>query len=134
MWLSLAQTHLKKKLTFFHLQDLFNSAGHWLQACGIYQKILYPYMNAEPLIPLPKKALNEGLKPVQLLMLFVVWSFGIALGSLAILAELAVGTKNKHQRKMKVKENAWEIQTVTTANGDSGQGHEDDISVLQEAE
>ena len=88
-------------------------------------------MNAEPLIPLPKNVLNEGLKPVQLLMLFVVWSFGIALGLLAILAELAVGTKNKHQRKMKVKENAWEMQTVTTANGDSGQGHEDDISVLR---
>ena len=92
-------------------------------------------MNAEPLIPLPKNVLNEGLEPVQLLMLFLVWSIGIALGSLAILAELAVGTKNKHQRKMKFKKNAWEMQTMT-ANGDSGQGHEDDISVsvLQEAE
>ena len=91
-------------------------------------------MNAEPLIPLPKKVLNEGLKPIQLLMLFLVWSFGITLGSLAFLAELAVGTKNKHQRKMKVKENALEIPTVTTANGDSCQGHEDDISVLREFE
>ena len=97
MGLSLAQTHLKKKLTFFHLQDLFNSAGHWFQAFGIYQKILDPYMNEEPLIP------------------------------------LVVVTKNKHKRKMKLKKNAWEMQTITTANGDSGQGNEDDISVLQES-
>ena len=34
---------------------------------------------------------------------------------------------------MKLKKNAWEMQTITTANGDSGQGNEDDISVLQES-
>ena len=101
MGLSLAETQLKKKLTFFHLQDHFNSAGHWLQACGIYKQILDNYMTREPLIPLPKQSLNQGLTPLQLLGLWMLWSFGIALGSLAFLAELAVGTKNKHQRKMK---------------------------------
>ena len=49
------------------------------------------------------------------------------------LIPLVVVTKNKHKRKMKLKKNAWEMQTITTANGDSGQGNEDDISVLQES-
>ena len=60
----------------------------------MFEKILDPYMNAEPLIPLPKKKPNESLKPVQLLMLFVVWAFGITLGISAFLAEFWVGAKS----------------------------------------
>ena len=61
-------------------------------------KILDDYMNAEPLIPLPKQIPNASLESVQLLMLFLLWAVGMALGILAFLVELAVGLKAKQHK------------------------------------
>ena len=47
-------------------------------------------MNEEPLIPLPKQRPNDGLEPVELLMLFLLWAVGITLGIFAFLAELSL--------------------------------------------
>ena len=52
-------------------------------------------MNAEPLIPLPKKKPNESLKPVQLLMVFLLWAFVITLGISTFMAEFGFGAKTK---------------------------------------
>ena len=75
-------------LRVFYLQDIFHSTAHWLQDCGIYRKIAEPYLNAEPLIPLPKVRDNEALGPDQLITLWLIWACGITLGTLAFLLEL----------------------------------------------
>ena len=85
------------------MQDVIPSATYWLQACGIFEKILDDYMNAEPLIPLPKQRPNTGLEPVELLKLFLLWAVGMTLAILAFLAEVMLGVKAKHR--------------VTTQNG-----------------
>ena len=91
----------KLTITFYdlsHFQDVFHSATHWLHACGIFAKILDDYMNAKPFIPLPKQRHNEGLKSVQLLMLFLILAFGLTLGILAFFVEFSVGPKRKQHK------------------------------------
>ena len=57
-------------------------------------------MNAKPFIPLPKQRHNEGLKPVQLLMLFLILAFGLTIGVLAFFVELLVGPKGKQLKEL----------------------------------
>ena len=83
------------------MQDVFHSATHWLQACGIFYKLENDVLNAKPFIPLPKQRLNEALKPVQLMMVFLLLAFGIALGILAFMVELMVGVKTKKDKGKK---------------------------------
>ena len=75
-------------------------------------KILDGYMNAEPLIPLPKQRHNEALKPVQLIMLFLLWGFGLTIGVLAFLVEHAARVKAKQQKGRLVwqKDEEWKEQ------------------------
>ena len=80
---------------FPYLQDIFHSTTHWLHASGIFGKIKDEHMDAEFLIPLPKKRPNSGLEPIQLLMLFLLWVLGITIGTLTLLAELMIGVKTK---------------------------------------
>ena len=58
-----------------------------MQDCGIYRKIAEPYLNAEPLLTLPKVRDNEALGPDQLVMLWLIWACGVILGTLAFLVE-----------------------------------------------
>ena len=85
---------LNKVLILFNSQEIFHSATHWLQASGIYEELVDPYLNSEPLIPLPKVRVNEALSPEQLIMLWLIWACGIILGILAFFFELIakVGT------------------------------------------
>ena len=83
-------------LLIYYLQDIFHSTSHWLQDCGIYRKIAEPYLNAEPLIPLPKVRDNEALVPDQLIALWLIWACGITLGTLVFLLELTSIKQLKH--------------------------------------
>ena len=44
-------------------------------------------MNKIPLIPLPKQSEDEPLKPIQLVMLWLIWASGILLSLVAFLIE-----------------------------------------------
>ena len=93
-------------LLIYYLQDIFHSTSHWLQDCGIYRKIAEPYLNAEALLPLPKVRYNEPLGPDQLIMLWLIWACGIALGTLLFLAELTAsrsGGRRKGEREGRVR-------------------------------
>ena len=62
---------------------------HWMQAAGIFPKIMDPYMNALPEQPLRKlRDPDEALKPVQIIMLFIVWGFGTACAIISFVVEL----------------------------------------------
>ena len=62
---------------------------HWMQAGGIFPKIMDPYMNALPDQPLPKlRDPDASLEVVQILMLFIVWGTGVTFGIIAFVAEL----------------------------------------------
>ena len=81
------------------MQDIFHSSVHWLQACGIYRKIVDSY-DTEPLIPLPKVRSDEALGADQLIMLWLIWACGLALGILAFMFELCTSVSfnnfNRH--------------------------------------
>ena len=47
-----------------------------------------PYLNAEPLIPVPKVRINEAFTVEQLIMLWLIWASGVTLGTLAFMFEL----------------------------------------------
>ena len=64
-----------------------------LQATGIFLKNYNNYEDRP--IPLQKLRNNEALEPTQLIMLFVLWAFGMTLGSLICLMELSVGVRAK---------------------------------------
>ena len=55
-------------------------------------------MNAEPLYPLPKQRDNDSLKLVQLLMLFLIWSFGTTIALLLFFFELVIGARQNAER------------------------------------
>ena len=65
-------------------------------------------MNAEPLIPLPKQRHNEALKPVQLIMLFLLWGFGLTIGVFVFTVERAAGVKAIQQKGQK--DGEWKEQ------------------------
>ena len=64
---------------------------HWLQASGIFSKIKYPYMNKNPLIPLPKQSEGEALRPIQMVTVMIVWGSGVIIGFFSFLLELTKG-------------------------------------------
>ena len=62
---------------------------HWMQATGIFPKIMDPYMNALPEQPLRKlRDPDEALMPVQIIMLFIVWGFGTAFAIISFVVEI----------------------------------------------
>ena len=68
---------------------------HWLQAGGIFRKILDPFMNAQPNIPLERlRGADEALQPVQIIMLFVIWGFGMACALISFIGELGDDVQN----------------------------------------
>ena len=81
------------------LLDVFHSATHYLHASGIFVRFMNDYMDATPLIPLPNQRLEmKGLEPIQLFMLFLLWTGGIILGILAFLVEISVCSKGARSR------------------------------------
>ena len=71
------------------LKDVFHMGTHWMQAGGIFPKIMDPYMNALPDQPLRRLRDPDGaLEVVQILMLFIVWGVGTALAIIAFVGEL----------------------------------------------
>ena len=88
---------------------------HWLQACGIFSKIMDPFMNdpTDPLKPLPKKSLNESLKVIQLIGLWLMWAIGVAAGLLAFFVEAMAGVKAKWHSHRAVRQNFQERQEQT---------------------
>ena len=96
---------------------------HWLQASGVVAHILDPYMNREAIAQLPKKtSSNEPLNLVQLIMLWLIWASGMAVGTLAFLVELKFGslgkarTLNYNMRKGSMV--AWGKEENVTTDGD----------------
>ena len=70
-------------------------------------------MNREAIAQLPKKtSSNEPLYLVQLIMLWLIWASGMALGTLAFLAELKFGSLSKERRV------AWAKEENIPTNGD----------------
>ena len=62
---------------------------HWMQATGIFPKIMDPYMNALPEEPLRRlRDPDSALQVVQIIMLFMVWGFGTVCAIIAFVAEL----------------------------------------------
>ena len=76
-------------------QDVFHMGTHWMQAGGIFRKILDPFMNAQPDLPLKRlRGADEALKPEQLTMLFIVWGFGMSCALLSFVGELGDEVQN----------------------------------------
>ena len=62
---------------------------HWMQATGIFPKIMDPYMNALPEEPLRRlRDPDSALQVVQIIMLFMVWGFGTVCAIIAFVGEL----------------------------------------------
>ena len=119
------RNHTEASLNVFDafLQELFNLPVHWLQASGVVAHILDPYMNREAIAQLPKKtSSNEPLNLVQLIMLWLIWASGMAVGTLAFLVELKFGslgkarTLNYNMRKGSMV--AWGKEENVTTDGD----------------
>ena len=80
---------------------LLTSQRHFLQATGIFLKNYNNYEDRP--IPLPKlRPPDEALKLTQLIMLFVLWGFGMTLGSLTFLMELGLGVKARGNKPSKI--------------------------------
>ena len=56
------------------------------------------HMNAEPLIPLPKKNTDKPLNITQLMGIWFIWGISITAGILVFLGELLVGIRAKHPK------------------------------------
>ena len=87
-------------LLFHKLQDLFHSTTYWLKACGIFDRFVDKYMEAEPYIPLPKENVNQPLVFDQLMMLWIIWVGGLAAGILAFFGEFIAGCIPKDQKRL----------------------------------
>ena len=61
------------------------------------------HMNAEPLIPLPKKNTDKPLNVRQLMGLWFIWGISAAAGILVFLTEFLVGIKAKHPKNLTIK-------------------------------
>ena len=94
---------------FFCLQDLFHSAGHWLQAGGIWKHHLEPYMTRQRLYPLPRQRETEGLNLIQLVMLWIVWAGGLTIAVLSFLVELVTRGKVERLNDVVVMKNQNEV-------------------------
>ena len=79
-----------------------------MQATGIFLKNYNNYEDSP--IPLPKLRVNEALQITQLIMLFVLWGFGLTLGSLIFLMELGLGGRTKENKLSKV---AWRKEGIS---------------------
>ena len=78
------------------LQDVFHMGTHWMQAGGIFPKIMDEYMNALPDQPQRKlRDPDSALEVVQILMLFIVWGFGTTSAIIAFVAELGDEAQSK---------------------------------------
>ena len=88
---------------------------HWLQACGIFSKIKYPYLNKEPFIPLPIQSNNESLKLIQMVTLWFLWTSGVTIGIFTFLIELWSGGKEKRKKSKTTKE-ACPMAKLSTGN------------------
>ena len=93
------------------LLRLFNSATHWLQACGIFVKIRNEIINNKEVSSLAKMEQNEPLSIVQLLVLFIVWGSGIFLAIIIFIGEFLCVKKNEDYKKLsKTSQWAWKDQ------------------------
>ena len=108
------------------MQDILHSTVHWLQACGIFRKIVDPY-DSEPLIPLPKVRNNEAMRADQLIMLWLIWSGGITLAVLAFLFEFCSQVFTFEENALKAKQNEtfaevkitkFEVKTMSTLDSE----------------
>ena len=92
---------------------------HWLQASGVFTHILDPYMNTEAVDQLPKKtSSNEPLYLVQLIMLWLIWSSGMAVGTLAFLVELNFGSVGKARSLNSNMRVAWANNESVSIDGE----------------
>ena len=70
-------------------------------------------MNREAIAQLPRKtSSNEPLTLVQLIMLWLIWASGMAVGTLAFLVELKFGSLGKERRV------AWAKEENIPTDGD----------------
>ena len=77
-------------------QDVFHMGTHWMQAGGIFPKIMDEYMNALPDQPQRKlRDPDSALEVVQILMLFIVWGFGTTSAIIAFVVELGDESQSK---------------------------------------
>ena len=77
---------------------------HWLQACGIFQKIKNDGMDliTPNIIPLPNQRIDEPLILEQFLILWLIFAIGLALAVTAFLFEIGIGVRAKeHKRNMR---------------------------------
>ena len=93
-----------------NFQDILHSTVHWLQACGIYKKMVDVHMDAEPYIPLPTKNVDKPLTIMQLTGLWFIWGIGLTVGILAFLGEFLAGIKAKKPKNREVENIAWARQ------------------------
>ena len=63
-------------------------------------------MNAEPLIPLPKKNTDKPLNIRQLMGIWFIWGVSITAGVLVFLSEILVGIRAKHQKNLTIEKGA----------------------------
>ena len=61
------------------------------------------HMNAEPLIPLPKKNTDKPLNIRQLMGLWLIWGISITAGILVFLGEFLVGIRDKRPKNLSKK-------------------------------
>ena len=57
------------------------------------------YLHTEPYIPLPKQNINKPLVLVQLIMLWIIYFSGLAIGLFAFIGELVAGCFAKHLKQ-----------------------------------
>ena len=70
------------------LLHIFNSATHWLQACGIFEKIRNEVMNNKDIHSLAKIEEKEPLTILQLLACLILWGSGIFLAIIIFTGEI----------------------------------------------
>ena len=82
------------------LLQKFNSAMHWLQACGIFMKTMDEVMNNKHTPILEKMEKTEPLTILQLLICFILWGSFLLLAIIIFTGEICQKMKNfkNHQR------------------------------------
>ena len=63
----------------------------------MFDKYVDNYMNAEPLIPLPKENNNKPLVIIELMMLWLIWASGLIAGLFLFILEQIVGHMKRHK-------------------------------------
>ena len=85
----------------FYLQELFHSTTYWLKACGIFDKFVDNYINAERYQPLPKQNNNKPLVITQLMMLWLIWLSGLTVGLFVFFGEFTARGIGNYMAKTK---------------------------------